>query len=29
MFPIAYTIGTDFNSAYRKPATEVLSYNGF
>jgi nitroreductase len=29
MFPIAYTIGTDFNSAYRKPATEVLRYNGF
>lgn len=29
MFPIAYTIGTDFRKAWRKPVAEVLSYNGF
>ena len=29
MFPIAYTIGTDFKKVYRKPVSEVLSYNGF
>ena len=29
MFPIAYTIGTDFKKAYRKPVAEVLSYNRF
>lgn len=29
MFPIAYTIGTDFKKAWRKPVGEVLSYNGF
>jgi len=29
MFPIAYTIGTDFKRAWRKPVAEVLSYNGF
>lgn len=29
MFPIAYTIGTDFKSVYRKPVSEVLSYNAF
>lgn len=29
MFPIAYTIGTDFKKAWRKPVSEVLSYNGF
>ena len=29
MFPIAYTIGTDFRKARRKPVAEVLSYNGF
>ncbi len=28
-FPIAYTIGTDFRRAWRKPVAEVLSYNGF
>ncbi len=29
MFPIAYTIGTDFKKAWRKPVAEVLSYNQF
>lgn len=29
MFPIAYTIGTDFKKAWRKPVSEVLSYNRF
>jgi len=29
MFPIAYTIGTDFKKVHRKPLSEVLSYNGF
>jgi len=29
LFPIAYTIGTDFKAAYRKPATEVIGWNGF
>lgn len=29
MFPIAYTIGTDFKRAWRKPVSEVLSYNKF
>jgi nitroreductase len=29
MFPIAYTIGTDFKKAWRKPVAEVLSYNRF
>ena len=28
-FPIAYTIGTDFKKAWRKPVSEVRSYNGF
>jgi nitroreductase len=28
-FPIAYTIGTDFRRAWRKPVSEVLSYNEF
>ncbi|MCB2059174.1 MAG: nitroreductase family protein [Novosphingobium sp.] len=28
-FPVAYTIGTDFKKAWRKPVSEVLSYNGF
>lgn len=28
-FPIAYTLGTDFRKAPRKPVSEVLSYNGF
>jgi nitroreductase len=28
-FPIAYTIGTDFRRAWRKPVSEVLSYNRF
>lgn len=28
-FPIAYTIGTDFKRAYRKPVADVLSYNAF
>jgi nitroreductase len=29
LFPIAYTIGTDFKRAWRKPVAEVLSYNRF
>ena len=29
MFPIAYTIGNDFKKVYRKPVSEVLTYNGF
>ncbi len=29
MFPIAYTIGTDFRKAWRKPVAEVLRYNRF
>lgn len=28
LFPIAYTIGTDFKRAYRKPTTEVIGWNG-
>ncbi len=28
-FPIGYTIGTDFKKAWRKPVSEVLSYNAF
>jgi nitroreductase len=29
MFPIAYTVGTDFKRAWRRPLAEVLSYNRF
>ena len=29
LFPIAYTVGTDFKKAWRKPLSEVLSYNRF
>lgn len=29
LFPVAYTIGTDFKRAIRPPVSEVLSYNGF
>ena len=29
LFPIAYTLGTDFKKAWRKPVSEVLSYNRF
>ena len=29
LFPIAYTLGTDFKPAYRKDAEEVLGWNGF
>ena len=29
LFPIAYTLGTDFKRAWRKPVSEVLSYNKF
>jgi nitroreductase len=28
LFPIAYTIGTEFKRAYRKPASEVIGWNG-
>ena len=29
MFPIAYTVGTQFRRAWRKPVSDVLGYNGF
>lgn len=29
LFPVAYTLGTDFRPAYRKPLGEVLAWNGF
>jgi nitroreductase len=29
LFPIAYTIGTEFRKAWRKPVSEVLTYNSF
>ncbi|MBW1883556.1 MAG: nitroreductase family protein [Deltaproteobacteria bacterium] len=29
LFPIAYTIGTDFKPAYRKPVKDVLAWNQF
>jgi nitroreductase len=29
LFPVAYTQGTDFKRAWRKPLTEVLTYNKF
>jgi nitroreductase len=29
LFPIAYTKGTDFKKAWRKPASDVLSWNRF
>jgi nitroreductase len=29
MFPVAYTIGTDFKAAYRKPVSEVVGWNRF
>lgn len=29
LFPIAWTIGTDFRRAWRKPVSEVLTYNRF
>ncbi|HEX4504590.1 MAG TPA: nitroreductase family protein [Alphaproteobacteria bacterium] len=29
LFPIAYTIGTDFKKAPRKPVEEVVSWNRF
>lgn len=29
LFPVAYTVGTDFKRAWRKPVSEVLSYNKF
>jgi nitroreductase len=29
LFPIAYTIGTDFKRAWRKPVAEVVSWNRF
>ena len=28
-FPIAYTVGTEFKKAWRRPVSEVLSYNRF
>ncbi len=29
LFPVAYTLGTDFKPAYRKPVAEVVGWNGF
>lgn len=29
LFPVAYTLGTDFSPAWRKPVSEVLNWNGF
>jgi len=29
LFPIAYTLGTDFKPAWRKPSEEVVSWNRF
>ncbi len=29
LFPIAYTIGTEFKPAWRKPTTDVVSWNRF
>jgi nitroreductase len=29
LFPVAYTLGTDFRPAHRKPASEVVSWNRF
>jgi hypothetical protein len=29
LFPVAYTLGTDFRPAYRKRAKEVVSWNHF
>jgi nitroreductase len=29
LFPVAYTIGTDFRPALRRPVEEVASWNGF
>ena len=29
LFPIAYTLGTDFKPAYRKPVNESLAWNQF
>lgn len=29
LFPVGYTIGTDFRKAWRKPVSEVLTYNRF
>ena len=29
LFPVAYTIGTDFKPAYRQPVSEVVRWNGF
>ena len=29
LFPIAYTLGTQFKPAWRKPSAEVVSWNRF
>ena len=29
LFPVAYTLGTKFKPAHRKPVTEVVCWNGF
>ncbi len=29
LFPVAWTLGTDFRPAWRRPVAEVLAWNGF
>ena len=29
LFPVAYTLGTDFKPAWRRPVEQVLNWNGF
>jgi nitroreductase len=29
LFPVAYTLGTDFKRAWRKPVDEVVGWNAF
>ena len=29
LFPVAYTIGTEFKPAWRRPVSEVLRWNAF
>jgi hypothetical protein len=29
LFPIAYTLGTNFKPAHREPLSNVLGWNGF
>jgi hypothetical protein len=29
LFPVAYTLGTDFRRAPRRPASEIIHWNGW